>query len=99
VKDLLIRAVQATIGEQEPPPPPPLSSSCDTADDSLFSFMNQTAADNAASTILTAEVDTYLACNSTDTASLAAFPHTAAAFRNYNKLRYGQPVFKYDSDC
>jgi len=60
VKDLLIRAVQATIGEQEPPPPPSLSSSCDPADDSLFSFMSQTAADYTASTILTAEVDTYL---------------------------------------
>ena len=35
-KGLLIRAVQATIGEQEPPPPLPLSSSCDPADDSLF---------------------------------------------------------------
>ena len=83
MKDLLIRAVQATIGEQEPPPPPPLSSSCDPADDSLFSFMSQTAADNTASTILTAEVDTYLASNSTDTASLAAIPHIAAAFRIY----------------
>ena len=82
MKDMLIWAVQATIGEQEPPPP--LSSSCDPADDSLFSFMSQTAADNTASTILTAEVDTYLASNSTDTASLAAFPHTAAAFRKYN---------------
>jgi len=30
MKDLLIRAVQATIGEQEPPPPLPLSSSCDS---------------------------------------------------------------------
>jgi len=46
--------------------------------------MSQTAADNTASTILTAEVDTYLASNSTDTASLAAFPHIAAAFRKYN---------------
>ena len=46
--------------------------------------MSQTAADNTASTILTAEVDTYLAPNSTDTASLAAFPHIAAAIRKYN---------------
>jgi len=84
MKNQLIRAVQATIGEQEPPAPPSLSSSCDLADDSLFSFMSQTAADNTASTILTSEVDTYLASNSTDTASLAAFPHTAAAFRKYN---------------
>jgi len=83
MKGLLIRAVQATIGEQEPPPLPPLSSSCDPADDSLFSFMSQTAADNTASTILTAEEDTYLASNSADTASLAAIPHTAAAFRKY----------------
>jgi len=42
-----------------------------------------TAADNTASTILTAEVDTYLASNSADTASLTAFPHIAAAFRKY----------------
>ena len=35
MKDLLIRAVLAPIGEQEPPPSP-LSSSCDPADDSLF---------------------------------------------------------------
>jgi len=84
MEDLLIRTVQATIGEQEPPPTHPLSSSCDPADDSLFSFMSQTAAYNTASTILTAEVDTYLASNSTDTASLAAIPHTAAAFRKYN---------------
>jgi len=46
--------------------------------------MRQTAADNTASTILTAEVDTYLASNSTDTASLATFPHIAAGFRKYN---------------
>jgi len=58
MKDLLIRAVQATIGEQEPSPPPlpPLSSSRDPADDSLFSFMSQTAADNTASTILSMTV-------------------------------------------
>jgi len=56
VKDLLIRAVQATIGEQEPPLPPPLSSLCDSADDSLSSFMSQTAADNTASTILSMTV-------------------------------------------
>ena len=56
MKDLLIRAVQATIGEQEPPPLPPLSSSCDSADDSLFSFMSHTAADNTASTILSMTV-------------------------------------------
>jgi len=46
--------------------------------------MSQTAADNTASTILTDEVDIYLASNSTDTASLTAFPHIAAAFRKYN---------------
>ena len=56
MKDLLIRAVLATIAEQEPPPPLPLSSSCDPADDSLFSFMSQTAADNTASTILSMTV-------------------------------------------
>jgi len=56
MKDLLIRAVQATIGEQEPPLPPPFSSSCDPADDSLFSFVSQTAADNTASTILSMTV-------------------------------------------
>jgi len=50
--------------------------------------MSQTAADNTASTILTAEVDTYLAPNSTDTASLAAFPHIAAAItRSHGSAR------------
>jgi len=46
--------------------------------------MSQTAADNSVSTRITAEVDSYLASHSTDTASLTAFPHIAAAFRKYS---------------
>jgi len=46
--------------------------------------MSDTAAGNSASTMLMAEVDSYLASNLTDTASLLAFPHTAASFRTYN---------------
>lgn len=46
--------------------------------------MSHTAAENSASTMLTTEVDSYLASHSTDTASLIAFPHIAAAFRKYN---------------
>ena len=49
VKDLLIRAVQSATAEQESSPPAS-SSLCDPADDSLFSFMSQTAADSYVST-------------------------------------------------
>jgi len=78
MKDMLIRAVQSAIGEQESSPSAS-SSLCDPADDSIFSFMNQTAADNSLLTRITAEVDSYLASHSTDT-----FPHTAAAFQKHN---------------
>jgi len=65
MKDMLIRAVQSAIGEQESSSSAS-SSSCDPADDSIFSFMKQTAADNSLSTRITAEVDSYLASHSTD---------------------------------
>jgi len=46
--------------------------------------MNVSAANNTTPTLLTAEVDNYLTCQSADTASLTAFPRIAAAFRKYN---------------
>jgi len=46
--------------------------------------MNVSAANNTVPTLLTAEVDNYLICQSTDTASLTAFPRITAAFRKYN---------------
>jgi len=84
MKDVLLRAVQSATGEQESPPSAASSSSCNPDDDSLFSFMSHTAAANSASSMLTAEVDSYLASHLTDTASLLAFPHIAVAFRKYN---------------
>ena len=54
--------------------------------------MSQTAADNYVSTRITAEVDSYLASHSTETASLIAFPHIASVFRKYNAAALSSAV-------
>jgi len=59
------------------------SSLCDPADNSLFSFMSQTAADNSVSTRITAEVDSYLASHSTDSFTDSVSSHCS---RKYNAV-------------
>ena len=61
------------------------AASIEPVDDSLFSFMNESSSHSTHSDAVTAEVDNYLACNSTDTTSLTAFPRVAVAFRNYTQ--------------
>jgi len=46
--------------------------------------INESATANTVTTAMSAEVDSYLTCTSTDTPSLTAFPRLATAFHKNN---------------
>ena len=83
MKDLLIRSVQGA-SEVDETSSPATAAAIEPADDNLFSFMNESCSHSTVLDAVTAEVDNFLACNSTDTTSLTAFPRVATAFRKYN---------------